>query len=468
LYIVDLYRGVIQHRISLTTYLRRQIEQRGLDKPLALGRIWRIVPEGKSPSPEKPLSEMKPAEWIEQLSHGNAWRRETSQRLLVETQDQSLIPLLEKVAVRGEKPLGRLHALWTLEGLRAAGWEVLSRAFSDTDARVRAAAIRISEGLLVTPHREALVTRWISCTQTETIPEVQLQLALSLGEAADPRADLAGARLISKGPSLPLFTDALVSGFKGRELELLERLLDAAENGPPSVELLKTLAVCTFSERNPEHIERLLERIATLPADASGLLPTLLGALGNHHSVHAKKPARLPHEPKALNQIPSNKDEGLQKMLAQVRAALEWPGKPGVKAPTARALTADEQDRFERGKQTFLGLCAACHQPNGKGLEGLAPPLVDSEWVTGSVERTARILLHGVRGPLRVKQITYHLDMPAAGFLSDTQIADVLTFIRREWSHEAEPVTASEVTRIRQSTSKRQDAWTEPELLRIP
>jgi mono/diheme cytochrome c family protein/glucose/arabinose dehydrogenase len=467
LYVADLYRGVIQHRISLTSYLRKQIEDRGLDKPVALGRIWRIVPEGKVISSERPLSSMSPREWVEQLGHSNAWRRETAQRLLVERGDRSLVPVLAEWVAKGGSAMGRVHALCTLDGLKAADWSAVSGALADADPRVRAAAVRISESLLRSDQREAVLEAWQRLARKEMVPEVQLQLALSMGEAADSRVDEAGAALCGRAGTVAFLVDAFASGLKGRELELAERLLGGGDSGSSGQALLKALVGCVWAERNPERVDRMLDRIASIPEKESPIREGLLGVLATHPSVNAKRPVRLAREPQGLIRLASGQGGGMQKTVGLVRAALEWPGKVGLKVAAVRALTVEEQGRFESGKQTFLGLCAACHQPTGKGLEGLAPPLADSEWVTGPVERTARIVMHGVRGPLRVKEQGYNLDMPAAGFLSDEQIAGVLTYLRREWGHEADPVSVGEVQRIRKASAGRQDAWTEPELLKI-
>jgi mono/diheme cytochrome c family protein len=102
-------------------------------------------------------------------------------------------------------------------------------------------------------------------------------------------------------------------------------------------------------------------------------------------------------------------------------------------------------------------------------LEGLAPPLRDSEWALGSDQRLARIVLHGVRDEISVKGSKYALNMPAlAEALTDAQIADVLTYVRREWGHAAPPVPLATVAAVRVATAKRDDAWTEPELLSVP
>ena len=106
-----------------------------------------------------------------------------------------------------------------------------------------------------------------------------------------------------------------------------------------------------------------------------------------------------------------------------VARLITWPGRPGyVPPPVATPLTAVEQQRFETGKLLFAGMCAGCHQLSGLGMEGLAPPLADSEWVLGSDQRLAQIVLLGVRGPLKVKGRTYELEMPGLRSSFDDEI----------------------------------------------
>ncbi len=102
------------------------------------------------------------------------------------------------------------------------------------------------------------------------------------------------------------------------------------------------------------------------------------------------------------------------------------------------------------------------------GQEGLAPPLVDSEWVLGSPQRLVRIVLHGLHGPIGVKGKTFQLDMPALGVFDDDQIAAILTFVRREWGHTADPIEPELIKAVRAETEKHDEAWTEAELLKVP
>jgi mono/diheme cytochrome c family protein len=140
-------------------------------------------------------------------------------------------------------------------------------------------------------------------------------------------------------------------------------------------------------------------------------------------------------------------------------------GKPGAPAPPkVIALTKAQQALFEKGKVTFTNLCAACHQPHGYGLDGLAPPLVDSDWVLGKPDVTARIVLNGLGGPVKVGNRTWDLSMPPMGMLSDEDIAGVLTYVRREWEHNGSPIDAKFVTGIRKQFADHPNSWTSDEL----
>jgi len=144
------------------------------------------------------------------------------------------------------------------------------------------------------------------------------------------------------------------------------------------------------------------------------------------------------------------------------------PGKPGVPPPPVIApLTAPQQAQFDHGKQLYANICGACHQLSGAGQEGLAPPLIDSEWLLGSPQKTVRIVLNGVTGPIKVDGVEFQLEMPALATMNDQDIADVLTYARRDWEHGADPVSADDVKQIREATKDRAATWTAAELQRI-
>jgi mono/diheme cytochrome c family protein len=139
-----------------------------------------------------------------------------------------------------------------------------------------------------------------------------------------------------------------------------------------------------------------------------------------------------------------------------------------VEEKTPPPLTPTEKDFVAAGKETFNTICAACHLPEGQGQEGLAPPLADSEWVVGPEVRLVRIVLQGLGGPVTVNGNSYSLDMPGLGAaLTDQQIAQVLSYVRRNFGNVAPVVQTGKVTEIRAATVNHDPNWTADELLRF-
>ncbi|MEA3210369.1 MAG: hypothetical protein QOE70_3426 [Chthoniobacter sp.] len=148
LYIVDMHHGIIQESAWVAGYLRDTILREGYDKYVGHGRIYRLVHDGFKPGPKPRMLQESPDELVGHLSHPNGWWRDTAQKLIILKGDKSVVPALVELGRKGTAPLGRMHALWTLDGLGATDRQLLLDAFGDPDERVRAAAIRISEAFL--------------------------------------------------------------------------------------------------------------------------------------------------------------------------------------------------------------------------------------------------------------------------------------------------------------------------------
>jgi mono/diheme cytochrome c family protein len=123
------------------------VQQYQLDKVAGHGRVWRLVHESTKPVKQPRMYEETSAELVAHLSHPNGWWRDTAQRLLVLKQDNTVVPLLEKMTRTDANPLARIHALWTLQGLDAITPELVREKMADTDPKIRANAIRVSETL---------------------------------------------------------------------------------------------------------------------------------------------------------------------------------------------------------------------------------------------------------------------------------------------------------------------------------
>jgi mono/diheme cytochrome c family protein len=164
---------------------------------------------------------------------------------------------------------------------------------------------------------------------------------------------------------------------------------------------------------------------------------------------------RLNAEPAALSALAARGDD-LGARAARVLARIEWPGKPGAAAPVA-PLTAAEQQRFDAGRDVYRNICQACHQPDGRGQEKIAPSLVGSALALAPADIPARILLSGKEGPIGLMP-------PVGSVLTDDQIAAVLTYVRREWGQPGTPVDPATVKSVREATAGRTRPWTHDEL----
>ena len=138
LYVVDFHRGVIQHKRYLTSYLRRQSAERELDKPIGLGRIYRIVPE-------KHEKIKAPEQLVAGLSHPYLWWRLRAQKRIVEGDRQDLVEQIQKLAKnKNANPHGRVHAMWTLAGLGQLKEEIVTQAILDKDWFVSMSGLRLA------------------------------------------------------------------------------------------------------------------------------------------------------------------------------------------------------------------------------------------------------------------------------------------------------------------------------------
>ncbi|MEN9632606.1 MAG: hypothetical protein RL077_1010, partial [Verrucomicrobiota bacterium] len=116
------------------------------------------------------------------------------------------------------------------------------------------------------------------------------------------------------------------------------------------------------------------------------------------------------------------------------------------------------QQMFEGGKAAFNLTCAPCHQETGEGLVALAPSLVGSRWLQGADDVLVRIILHGKENPGR------GMIMPPWKQLGDRQIAEILTYVRREFGNQASLVSETKVASVRAETKAREKLWSDAEL----
>ncbi len=116
-------------------------------------------------------------------------------------------------------------------------------------------------------------------------------------------------------------------------------------------------------------------------------------------------------------------------------------------------LTTDnlQKEAKDEGEFVYDTYCGTCHQRDGEGDGARFPTLVNTDWVTGDKNRLIRIILEGMEGEIIVNGTTFSNVMPQHSFLTDKQIADVLTYVRKGFGNNASSITTSEVTEVKES-----------------
>ena len=117
-------------------------------------------------------------------------------------------------------------------------------------------------------------------------------------------------------------------------------------------------------------------------------------------------------------------------------------------APKASKTTAISPATIERGKVVYNTYCVSCHQPDGGGVPSMNAPIVKTPHVLGAKTPLINIILNGMQD-VEINGETYSNVMPSHNFLTDQQIADVLTYVRNNFGNKASGITVAEVAAAR-------------------
>lgn len=437
LYIADMHRGIIEGHLFITSYLQKQIMGRGLHQPLnGMGRVYRIVHKDRAPQSPPPLRRDDLTGWVERLAHPNGFWRDTAQRVIVESEDRRVVPALRKMALGHPDELARLHALWTLEGLAAIDRETLARALADESHQVRLAAIRLSEPFLAD---EAFAGKVLALAGDQRI-EVRRQLLFSLGEGRGRKFEEGMIRLLERDAGQLFMVEAALSGLRGRELGVLEGMLQAPvwrEERPGFARLFAALSHAVINAGTLDELERLLAAVSDAGGKPLWARQAVLGGLAD-----AKKKG-LALLPAALAALRTSADESIRRRAETLGKA--WAAPVPVAATLGSGVPAGPV--FDKGRR-FYAVCAACHGPEGKGQPGIAPPLEGSAVVASASDEVIRSVLFG-RNQDR-KNVAFP-DMPPFGGFGDEDVAAIVSFVKARWGGQPRMVTAAEVQQVREA-----------------
>jgi putative membrane-bound dehydrogenase-like protein len=206
LYLVDMYRGIIQESEWVKPGMRiyDQVKSKGLDKNVRRGRIYRLVHETTTRGPQPHMLDESSEKLVDYLSHPNGWWRDNAQKELIVRHDASVVPVLKKVFQNGTS-LARLHALWTIDGLGKIDNKILLTALGDNGPQIRKAGVRISEKFF----SDGEVLKKLLSMINDDNKEVVAQLVLSLTKSGNTEAQNAVEKIFENYKA-----HRLISGIK--------------------------------------------------------------------------------------------------------------------------------------------------------------------------------------------------------------------------------------------------------------
>jgi mono/diheme cytochrome c family protein len=106
------------------------------------------------------------------------------------------------------------------------------------------------------------------------------------------------------------------------------------------------------------------------------------------------------------------------------------------------------------GQKVYADNCLSCHQADGGGIPNMNPPLIKTKYIMGDKTRLIKIVLNGFNENVEINGNTYSNNMPSHDYLTDQQIADVLTYVRNSFGNKALHVTAAQVKAVRAANKK--------------
>ncbi|WP_265242785.1 c-type cytochrome [Muriicola sp. Z0-33] len=472
IYVVDMYKGIIQHGPYMTPYLRKITLDRKLDQPIHMGRIWRITSKKENKQQPANLSGADTKTLVHLLEHPNGWTRDMAQRLLVDKADTLSIPELNEMVTSGSE-LGKLHALWTLEGLGAVDAELCLKAMKANDPFVAQTAVRI---LMQMKNQDVdVIAQFEEFIQEEfnkAHPVLQMQMVMASNTVSAEVAFEVAERFLDIYKDLPLSRDVVMSSLADRELQMLGAILshEGWEDREQYKEIfLEMLATAITNGGSVEGAKAMF----TLLESNSGQSELWIATAIAQGIANAKRPENTPSieleaEPdifKGHEHLPAE----IVLLFKDMQRHYSWPGKTDSTLPDSEISNKINREVYALGRQQYLNLCANCHATNGEGMKRFAPPLKNSSWVTGDQYKLAMILLHGMEGPVTVDGKLYDIpdilpSMPSFTTLQNNDIAAIATYIRNSWGNSAPEIGAGTIGRIRFRTQGKITPWKATEL----
>ncbi|MGR3811809.1 DUF7133 domain-containing protein [Jiulongibacter sp. NS-SX5] len=372
MYIVDMHRGIIQHKAFISQYLTKLLAEKQLDTMQNQGRILKVIHKDKPLNAYPNFAKAKKKELVSLLSHPNGFVRDRAQQKLIQKDSKSVQKDLIALAKSDAKPLGSLHALYTLEGLDLLSFDLLKEILEATSNDEKMAhVLRLFEGFA----------------------------------SVSNSSEMAG----------------IINSVLAEENEFLD--LYVAISLQPWVQVSPDIYLPILAEIGKKHSRDKV---------VSEAIVSSIGGLEKRFMDEYKTTGRLKRNIKKA--IESRDDEKMNSIFVR---------------------ESGKDDTRTNGLKLFRTICGACHGADGSGIAGLAPPLTNSEYIDGSIQRLASIILHGISGPLHVGGKLYELNNDMPGLINnpditDQDVVDITHFLQNAYAKQGKRISVEEVAKLRQ------------------
>ena len=236
LYVVDMHRGIIQDEPWFNDTSKQYARSKGFNEHIQHGRIWRIRHKDHQPRPVPNMLSESPLELLRHFGDSNGWVRDTAQKLIVlrlageDLPEDKRIPVIAAleamVRFQPDRPITRLHALWTLEGVGEVDRSLIELALHDRDPRVQSAAIEIGEDYI--RQEDEAFYRSLESVAAKSKSKVAKQLVMSLGWSHSERANELIDRIVRRHLTDDGVYLAAMASLWGRETSLVKAARDGS------------------------------------------------------------------------------------------------------------------------------------------------------------------------------------------------------------------------------------------------
>jgi mono/diheme cytochrome c family protein len=225
LYVIDMYRGILQHKTYITPYLKNEIKERKLTNPLNCGRIYKVVPVNSHPTPVQLSSD--PQQLVQLLQNKNAWVRHEAQQMIIDSNYTNLSPALHQLMNSTDNFIPVAHAMWTLEGLHLLQAKDVLPLLQNNNWSIRMQALSVLPSIINKNNYAQFIPvlqKMIDNNDTLAAPYIGY-LVYYIQPYNATLANKILMQLVSKYAANKYVADAVISNLQNRESEFLKDVI---------------------------------------------------------------------------------------------------------------------------------------------------------------------------------------------------------------------------------------------------